>query len=78
MIVIDPFMMPEPPIPAIARATMNIFEETDTPHSSEPSSNIARKERKVNFECVSTDGKSKGWGRPSENDAYISCRLTVG
>jgi hypothetical protein len=60
MIVIDPFMIPEPPIPATARATMNIFEEAATPHSSEPSSNIARKERKVNFFNVSAELANRG------------------
>jgi hypothetical protein len=38
-IVIAPFIKPDEPMPATARPTINIFEETATPHNKEPSSN---------------------------------------
>jgi len=42
-----PFIIPDVPEPATARPMMNIFDETDTAHSKDPNSNIAKNERKV-------------------------------
>ncbi len=42
-----PFMIPEVPIPAIARPTMKVFEEVATPHINEPNSKRAKKDMKV-------------------------------
>jgi hypothetical protein len=42
-----PFMIPAPPMPAMALPTMNIFEEVETAHISEPSSNNPKKDMNV-------------------------------
>jgi hypothetical protein len=42
-----PFMIPEVPIPAIARPTINIFDEVATPQINEPNSKIAKNTMKV-------------------------------
>ena len=42
-----PFIIPEVPIPATARSTINIFEDVATAHIMEPSSKMAKKLRKV-------------------------------
>lgn len=42
-----PFERPDPPIPAIALPTINIFEDLATPHRRDPSSNSPKKKRKV-------------------------------
>jgi hypothetical protein len=47
MMVKAPFIMPELPMPATTRPTINIFEELATPHSREASSKMAKKARKV-------------------------------
>jgi len=47
MMVNPPFISPEPPIPEIARPIMSIIELVATPHSSEPSSNMKTKVKKV-------------------------------
>jgi hypothetical protein len=45
-IVKPPFTMPDPPMPATALPTMNIFDEVATPDRREPSSNRPRKAMK--------------------------------
>jgi hypothetical protein len=52
-IVKAPFTMPEPPMPATARPTMNILDDVATPLRREPSSKRPRKNMKVNVEGVS-------------------------
>jgi hypothetical protein len=47
MIVRVPFIKPEDPIPATARATINIVEEVATPQSREPSSKTKKKHIKA-------------------------------
>jgi hypothetical protein len=47
MISRAPFKMPEVPMPAITRPTINIAEEVATPQSKEPSSKMKKKPRKV-------------------------------
>jgi hypothetical protein len=42
-----PFRIPEVPIPATARPTINIFEEVDTAQINEPNSKRAKKAMKV-------------------------------
>ena len=49
MIVKAPFWMPEVPIPATARPTINIFEDVATPQSKEPNSKTPKKARKVHY-----------------------------
>jgi len=44
-----PFKIPEVPIPAIARPTINIFEEVATAQIKEPTSKTAKKARKVHY-----------------------------
>ena len=44
---IAPFKIPEVPIPATARPTINIFEEVATAHIKDPSSKMAKKAMKV-------------------------------
>jgi hypothetical protein len=46
-IVNVPLINPAEPIPATARLIINIFDETETAHKSEPNSNMAKKQRKV-------------------------------
>jgi hypothetical protein len=48
-IVIAPFNKPDEPMPATARPTINIFEETATPHNKEPNSNKNRNVRNVYY-----------------------------
>lgn len=48
-----PFIRPEPPIPATARPTINIFEDVATPQSKEPSSKIKRQTRKDHCKMMS-------------------------
>jgi hypothetical protein len=50
MIVKAPFRIPEVPIPAIVRPTINIFDEVDTPQINEPNSKRAKKAIKVH--CI--------------------------
>ena len=47
MIVKVPFSKPEAPMPATARAIINIFEEVATAQRREPSSKMEKKARKV-------------------------------
>jgi hypothetical protein len=49
IIVKAPFKMPEPPIPAIARPTINIFDDVAIPHIKDPSSKTKKKLRKVHY-----------------------------
>lgn len=49
MIVKEPFWSPELPIPATARPTMNITEDWETAHSSEPTSKMKKKKRNTHF-----------------------------
>lgn len=49
IMVKPPFMRPEAPTPAIARATMSIFEEVATAQSKDPSSNM--KKKLINVHC---------------------------
>lgn len=44
-----PFMTPAAPKPAMARPTINISEEVETPHSSEPISKTEKKTMKDHF-----------------------------
>ncbi len=53
MIVKLPFTMPDPPMPATALPTINIFDEVATPDRREPSSNRPRKTMKEIFEELS-------------------------
>jgi hypothetical protein len=46
-IVKAPFIVPDVPIPATARPTINIFEEADTAQTNEPNSKTAKKATKV-------------------------------
>lgn len=52
-IVKAPFKIPEPPIPAMARPTINIFDEVEIAHIREPSSNTKKNPTKVHYR--------KGW-----------------
>jgi hypothetical protein len=52
-IVKAPFTMPEPPMPATALPTMNIFEDVATPQMREPNSKSAKKNIKVIAKNVS-------------------------
>jgi hypothetical protein len=47
MIVNAPFMSPEEPIPATARATINIFDDVARPQRRDPSSKMKKKTKKV-------------------------------
>ena len=47
-----PFRIPEDPIPAIARPTINIFEELATPQIKEPNSKMAKNTMKVHYVCI--------------------------
>jgi hypothetical protein len=47
MMVMMPDTMPDPPAPAMARATINIFELTDTAQRRLPISNTAKKVKNV-------------------------------
>ena len=42
-----PFSIPDDPIPATARPTINIFEELDTPQINEPNSKMVKNDIKV-------------------------------
>jgi hypothetical protein len=44
-----PFWIPDVPIPATARPTINVFEEVATPQSKEPNSKMAKKVMKVHW-----------------------------
>lgn len=48
-IVKAPFTNPEPPSPAIDRPTISIFDDVETPQSSDPSSKIAKKAKKMGW-----------------------------
>lgn len=52
MMVNDPFIKPDDPSPATARATINIFEDVARPQRSDPSSNMKKKTKKVHYELV--------------------------
>jgi len=52
-IVKAPFIIPDPPIPATALPTINIFDDVATALSSEPNSNRAKKNIKVNRKKIS-------------------------
>jgi hypothetical protein len=45
MMVIEPFSNPDEPKPATARATINIFDEVEMAHKSEPNSKIRKNDR---------------------------------
>lgn len=47
MMIKAPFMIPEVPIPATARPTINIFEEVATAHIKDPTSKMKKKAMKV-------------------------------
>lgn len=49
MIVKLPFISPEHPMPATARAMMSILEDVAIPQSNEPSSNTKKNPKKVNY-----------------------------
>lgn len=42
MIVIDPFIRPDEPMPAIALPTMNMGDDWAAPHSADPTSKMAK------------------------------------
>jgi len=42
-----PLRMPEQPMPATTRPAMSMFDEVASPHISDPSSNIVKKERNI-------------------------------
>jgi hypothetical protein len=44
-----PFIMPDEPIPATARPTMSILDDVARPQTSEPTSKMAKNERKVHY-----------------------------
>jgi hypothetical protein len=46
MMMRAPLMMPAAPIPAIARPTMSMAEETAAPHRTEPISKMRKNRRK--------------------------------
>jgi hypothetical protein len=48
-IVKAPFKMPEPPIPAIARPIINIFDDVAIAHIKEPSSKTKKKPMNVHY-----------------------------
>lgn len=50
MMVKAPFIRPAPPRPAMARLMMSMLDDCETPHSSEPSSKMAKKIRKTFLE----------------------------
>lgn len=50
-----PFSNPEDPIPATARAMINILEELAIPHSSDPSSKMKKNTIKVHYIMVNFD-----------------------
>jgi hypothetical protein len=47
-----PFRIPELPIPAIARPTINIIEEVAMPQINDPNSKIAKNVIKVHYICL--------------------------
>lgn len=49
-IVKAPFKMPEPPIPATARPTINIFDDVEIAQIRDPSSKTKKKATKVHYE----------------------------
>jgi hypothetical protein len=53
IIVKAPFVIPDPPIPATALPTMNIFDDVATPHKREPSSNIPKKHINTHLAYIS-------------------------
>jgi glutamine synthetase len=53
MIVNAPFTMPDPPIPATALPTINIFDDVATPDRRDPSSKRPRKTMKQIVEEIS-------------------------
>jgi hypothetical protein len=50
MMVRAPFIKPDPPIPATALPTINMSDETETPHNRDPNSKTTKKARKVYLE----------------------------
>jgi hypothetical protein len=59
IIVKAPFIIPDPPIPATALPTINMFDEVATPHKREPSSNIAKNIIKTHLAKVSVIRRSQ-------------------
>lgn len=57
MMMRAPLIIPAAPKPATARPTINMTEETAAPQSTEPSSKIAKKTRKVH--CFSVVSKNE-------------------
>jgi hypothetical protein len=55
IIVMEPFIRPEEPMPATARPTIRASEVGATPHMSEPSSKTKRKTRKVYYPVLASD-----------------------
>jgi hypothetical protein len=53
MIVNPPFTMPDPPMPATALPTINIFDDVATPDRRDPSSKRPRKTMKQIVEEIS-------------------------
>lgn len=45
MIVSEPLIRPEDPIPAIARAMINILEDVESPQIRDPSSKMKKKDK---------------------------------
>lgn len=52
IIVNAPFIKPDEPRPAIARATINIFEDVARPQRSDPSSKMKKKDRNVHCNSI--------------------------
>jgi hypothetical protein len=50
MIVSAPFIKPDEPRPATARATISIFEDVAMPQRSDPNSKIKKNTRNVHFD----------------------------
>ena len=51
--IVAPFIIPEVPIPATARPTINIFEDVASAHIKDPNSKMAKNTMKVHWDVTS-------------------------
>jgi hypothetical protein len=64
-----PFWMPDVPMPAMARPTINILDDVDTPHSRDPNMKMKKKVRKVHW--LASQMMSLKKVRRGEQDLYL-------
>jgi hypothetical protein len=54
MMIMAPFMIPEPPSPAIARPTISMIEDVAAPHKTDPNSKMAKKNKKDHCSTINS------------------------